>query len=108
MNKIKLKKLTKKDIKKRKANYDVFVEIKDKKKTKMSKIENIVYSAHDLNKRRELFKNVSSIKDKKPDMLLEDVYELAYQQIIKKKVISKEEDFSDWDVTLGDGLEDED
>ena len=73
----------------------------------MSKIENIVYSAHDLNKRRELFKNVSSIKDKKPDMLLEDVYELAYQQIIKKKVISKEEDFSDWDVTLGDGLEDE-
>ena len=41
-------------------------------------------------------------------MLLEDVYELAYQQIIKKKVISKEEDFSDWDVTLGDGLEDED
>ena len=107
MNKIKLKKLTKKDIKKRKANYDVFVEIKDKKKTKMSKIENIVYSAHDLNKRRELFKNVSSIKDKKPDMLLEDVYELAYQQIIKKKVISKEEDFSDWDVTLGDGLEDE-
>tara|TARA_B110000285_G_scaffold88523_1_gene101448 strand:- start:1422 stop:1646 length:225 start_codon:yes stop_codon:yes gene_type:complete len=74
----------------------------------MSKIENIVYSAHDLNKRRELFKNVSSIKDKKPDMLLEDVYELAYQQIIKKKVISKEEDFSDWDVTLGDGLEDED
>ena len=108
MNKIKLKKLTKKDIKKRKANYDVFVEIKDKKKTKMSKIENIVYSAHDLNKRRELFKNVSSIKDKKPDMLLEDVYELADQQIIKKKVISKEEDFSDWDVTLGDGLEDED
>ena len=106
--KVKLKKLTKKDIKKRKANYDVFVEIKDKKKTKMSKIENIVYSAHDLNKRRELFKNVSSIKDKKPDMLLEDVYELAYQQIIKKKVISKEEDFSDWDVTLGDGLEDED
>ena len=50
----------------------------------MSKIENIVYSAHDLNKRRELFKNVSLIKDKKPNMLLEDVYELAYQQIIKK------------------------
>jgi len=84
MNKIKLKKLTKKDIKKRKANYDVFVEIKDKKKTKMSKIENIVYSAHDLNKRRELFKKVSLIKDKKPNMLLEDAYELAYQQIIKK------------------------
>ena len=83
MNKIKLKKLTKKDIKKRKANYDVFVEIKDKKKTKMSKIENIVYSAHDLNKRRELFKKVSLIKDKKPHMLLEDVYELAYQQVIK-------------------------
>jgi len=106
--KVHLKKLSQKDIEERKANYDVFVEIKDKKKTKMSKIENIVYSAHDLNKRRELFKNVSSIKDKKPDMLLEDVYELAYQQIIKKKVISKEEDFSDWDVTLGDGLEDED
>ena len=50
----------------------------------MSKIENIVYSAHDLNKRRELFKKVSLIKDKKPHMLLEDVYELAYQQIIKE------------------------
>jgi hypothetical protein len=50
----------------------------------MSKIENIVYSAHDLNKRRELFKKVSLIKDKKPNMLLEDAYELAYQQIIKE------------------------
>ena len=49
----------------------------------MSKIENIVYSAHDLNKRRELFKKVSLIKDKKPHMLLEDIYELAYQQVIK-------------------------
>ena len=29
-------------------------------------------------------------------------------KLSKKKVISKEEDFSDWDVTLGDGLEDED
>lgn len=50
----------------------------------MSKIENIVYSAHDLNKRRELFKKVSLIKDKKPHMLLEDVYELAYKQVIEE------------------------
>ena len=50
----------------------------------MSKIENIVYDAHDLNKRKELFKNVSLIKSEKPNMLLEDVYELAYQKTIKK------------------------
>ena len=51
----------------------------------MSKIEDIVYSAHDLNKRKELFKNVSLIKSEKPNMLLEDVYELAYQKTIKEK-----------------------
>ena len=52
----------------------------------MSKIENIVYSAHDLNKRRELFKKVSLIKDEKPHMLLEDVYELAYKQVIEENI----------------------
>tara|TARA_Y100000389_G_scaffold151590_1_gene151357 strand:+ start:1405 stop:1581 length:177 start_codon:yes stop_codon:yes gene_type:complete len=50
----------------------------------MSKIENIVYDAHDLNKRKELFKNVSLIKSEKPNMLLEDVYELAYQKTIQE------------------------
>ena len=50
----------------------------------MSKIENIVYDAHDLNKRKELFKNVSLIKSENPNMLLEDVYELGYQKTIKK------------------------
>lgn len=50
----------------------------------MSKIENIVYDAYELNKRRKLFKNVSLIRDKKPNMLLEDVYELAYQKTIKE------------------------
>jgi spore coat polysaccharide biosynthesis predicted glycosyltransferase SpsG len=50
----------------------------------MSKIEDLVYSAHDLNKRKELFKNVSLIKSEKPNMLLEDVYELAYQKTIKE------------------------
>ena len=50
----------------------------------MSKIENIVYDAHELNKRRELFKNVSLIKSEKPNMLLEDVYELAYQKTIQE------------------------
>lgn len=52
----------------------------------MSKIEDIVYSAHDLNKRKELFKNVSLIKSETPNMLLEDVYELAYQKIIKENI----------------------
>lgn len=52
----------------------------------MSKIEDIVYSAHDLNKRKELFKNVSLIKSEKPNMLLEDVYELAYQKTIKENI----------------------
>tara|TARA_R110001592_G_scaffold7832_1_gene43410 strand:- start:2936 stop:3112 length:177 start_codon:yes stop_codon:yes gene_type:complete len=50
----------------------------------MSKIEDLVYSAHDLNKRKELFKNVSLIKSQKPNMLLEDVYELAYQKTIQE------------------------
>lgn len=50
----------------------------------MSKIENIVYDAYELNKRKELFKNVSLIKSEHPNMLLEDVYELAYQKTIKK------------------------
>ena len=50
----------------------------------MSKIEDLVYSAHDLNKRKELFKNVSLIKSENHNMLLEDVYELAYQKTIKK------------------------
>ena len=50
----------------------------------MSKIEDLVYSAHDLNKRKELFKNVSLIKSEKPNMLLEDVYEFAYQKTIKE------------------------
>ena len=50
----------------------------------MSKIENIVYDAYELNKRKELFKNVSLIKSEKPNMLLEDVYELAYQKTIQE------------------------
>lgn len=49
----------------------------------MSKIENLVYDAHELNKRGELFKYVSTIKDKHPHMNLNDVYELAYQKILK-------------------------
>ncbi len=55
----------------------------------MSKIENIVYDAYDLNKRKELFKNVSLVKSENPNMLLEDVYELAYQKTIKIKNTKK-------------------
>lgn len=49
-----------------------------------SRIEELVYEAYYLNKRMELFNNVSNIRDKHPNMLLEDVYELAYKKIIEK------------------------
>jgi hypothetical protein len=54
----------------------------------MSRIEDLVYSAYDLNKHKELFNNVSLIRIEKPNMLLLDIYELAYQRTIKKNDFS--------------------
>jgi len=49
----------------------------------MSKIEELVYSAHEHGKRTELFNEVSKIKELTPNMSLNDVYEQAYQQVMK-------------------------
>ena len=49
----------------------------------MSKIEELVYSAHEHGKRTELFNEVSKIKELAPNMLLSDIYEQAYQQVMK-------------------------
>ena len=49
----------------------------------MSKIEELVYSAHEHGKRTELFNEVSKIKKLTPNTPLNDVYEQAYQQVMK-------------------------
>ncbi len=49
----------------------------------MSKIEELVYSAHEYGKRDILLKMVSKIRIERPNVKLEDVYDLAYQEIMK-------------------------
>tara|TARA_R110002153_G_scaffold21192_2_gene71036 strand:- start:1085 stop:1237 length:153 start_codon:yes stop_codon:yes gene_type:complete len=49
----------------------------------MSKIEELVYSAYEYGKRTQLFDEVSKIKLESPTMHLEDIYEQAYQQVMK-------------------------
>ena len=49
----------------------------------MSKIERLVLSAWEHGKRNELFEVVSAIKEQSPNTSLEDIYETAYQQVMK-------------------------
>ena len=49
----------------------------------MSKIEELVYSAHEYGKRTQLFDEVSKIKLESPTMHLEDIYDKAYQKVMK-------------------------
>lgn len=49
----------------------------------MSKIEELIYSALEHGKRSELFSVVGDIKDQNPHTPLEDIYEKAYQQVMK-------------------------
>lgn len=49
----------------------------------MSTIEELVYSALEHGKRNDLFDEVSKIKQENPNMLLQDVYDKAYQQVMK-------------------------
>ena len=44
----------------------------------MSKIEELVYSAHEHGKRTQLFEQVSKIREESTNMKLEEVYEEAY------------------------------
>ncbi len=49
----------------------------------MSRIEELVYSAHEYGKRDKLFDEVSKIKLESPTMQLEEIYDKAYQNIMK-------------------------
>tara|TARA_R110000796_G_scaffold79375_3_gene176428 strand:+ start:127 stop:282 length:156 start_codon:yes stop_codon:yes gene_type:complete len=49
----------------------------------MSKIEELVYNAHEHGQRENLFKKVSKIRELKPNMPLEDIYEEAYVAVMK-------------------------
>ena len=49
----------------------------------MSRIEELIYSALEHGKRNDLFNAVGEIKKQHPNMLLDDVYDQAYQQVMK-------------------------
>lgn len=49
----------------------------------MSRIEDLVYSAYEHGKREVLFNEISKIKKSNPTMKLEELYDLAYQNIMK-------------------------
>jgi|TARA_B100001094_G_C18093075_1_gene751506 hypothetical protein len=49
----------------------------------MSRIEELVYSALEHGKRNDLFDEVSKIKQENPNMLLQDIYDKAYQRVMK-------------------------
>ena len=48
----------------------------------MSRIEELVYSAHEYGKLTQLFDEVSKIKLESPTMKLEEFYDKAYQQVM--------------------------
>lgn len=48
----------------------------------MSKIEELVYSAHEHGQRTQLFEEVSKLRREQPTKTLEDIYEIAYQNIM--------------------------
>jgi hypothetical protein len=49
----------------------------------MSKIEDLVYSANEHGQRTQLFEQVKIIKEQSPYMPLEQVYEKAYEYVMK-------------------------
>lgn len=49
----------------------------------MSRIEELVYSAYDHGKREALFNEVTILKRTNPNMRLEELYDLAYQNVMK-------------------------
>lgn len=48
----------------------------------MSRIEELVYSAHEHGKRTDLFNVVTRIKTQNPNMKLDDVYDEAYKEVM--------------------------
>jgi hypothetical protein len=49
----------------------------------MSRIEELVYSAYDHGKREALFNEIAILKKTNPSMRLEELYDLAYQNVMK-------------------------
>ena len=49
----------------------------------MIRIEELVYRTHEYGKREILFDEISKIRLKNPNIKLEEVYDLAYQNIMK-------------------------
>lgn len=49
----------------------------------MSNLENLVYSAHDLGKREALFDEIKRIRQEFPKLKIDEIYELAYQRVMK-------------------------
>lgn len=49
----------------------------------MSKIEELVYNAYEHGKREVLFKEVAEIRQQYPRRPLEEIYDEAYQKIMK-------------------------
>ena len=48
----------------------------------MSNLEDLVYSAHEHGKRKELLEEVGLVRRENPTLPLEKIYELAYQKVM--------------------------
>jgi hypothetical protein len=51
----------------------------------MSRIEELIYSANEHGQRIQLLDKVSEIRKQSPRMILEDVYDIAYSEIMKTR-----------------------
>lgn len=49
----------------------------------MGSIEELVYSAYEHGKREELFEKIKIIRSQNPNLPLEELYDLAYQEVMK-------------------------
>ncbi len=49
----------------------------------MSRIEELIYSAHEHGKRTDLFNAVTKLRNQHPTMHLDEVYDEAYQQVMR-------------------------
>ena len=54
-------------------------------KIEMSKIEELVYSAHEHGQRTQLLEKVAEIRNQNPRIQLEDAYDEAYSYVMKTK-----------------------
>ena len=55
----------------------------NKKTIKMSRLEDLLYSAEEHGKRQQMFEEISKIRTQNPKLNLEQQYEKAYQNVMK-------------------------